>query len=149
MTLAASTLSPEDVGLGVLAVLAYAAVGLALLVAGYLVLDRLTPGRLSSLIFAERNVNAAGLVVAHLVAVTLVVASAGLTSVGGRFGALLDMAVFGVVALALQALAFRVLDRATPGDLGTIVTSPSPHPATLVVGAWTVAVGVVLAVAVV
>jgi uncharacterized membrane protein YjfL (UPF0719 family) len=143
------TLSAPDIGLGVLAVLAYAALGLALLVAGYRVLDALTPGRLSDLICEDRNVNAATLTVAHLTAVTLVVASAALTSVGGRFGALLDMAVFGSLGLLLQAAAFRLLDRITPGDLGELVTSSEPHPATLVTGAWIIATSVVLAVAVV
>ena len=143
------TLTAEDIGLGILAVLAYAALGLALLVAGYRLLDALTPGRLSALICEERNSNAARLTVAHLSAVTLVVATAALSSVGGRFGALLDMAVFGTLGLVLQAVAFRLLDRITPGNLGELVTAPEPHPATLVTGAWIIATSVVLAVAIV
>lgn len=143
------TLTAEDIGLGVLAVLAYAALGLALLVAGFRLLDALTPGRLSDLICEQRNWNAARLTVAHLAAVTIVVATAALSSVGGRFGALLDMGIFGSLGLLLQALSFRLLDRITPGNLGELVTSAEPHPATLISSAWVIATSVVLAVAIV
>jgi uncharacterized membrane protein YjfL (UPF0719 family) len=139
----------HELGLGVLTVLAYAAVGLLLLVAGYSVLDALTPGRLMTLIYLERNVNAARITIAQLASVTIVVASAALTSVGGRFGALVDMGVFGLLALLLQAVCFWTLDALTPGDLGDIVTQSEPHPAALVTAAWTLAIGVLLAVAIV
>lgn len=143
------TLSGRDVLVGVLATLAYAAVGLLLLVAGYVLLDRLTPGHLGTLIYSEGNTNAARLTVGHLVAVTLVVVSATLTSAGGTFGALLDVAVFGTLALVLQAVSFKVLDAVTPGHLGTIVTAKETCPASLVTAVWAVAIGAVLAVAIV
>lgn len=143
------TLSGHDLLVGVLATLAYAAVGLALLVAGYLLLDRLTPGSLGTLIYTEGNQNAARLTVGHLVSVTLVIASAALTSRGGTFGALLDMAVFGALALVLQAVSFKVLDVLTPGDLGAIVTAERTCPASFVTAVWAVAIGAVLAIAVV
>lgn len=143
------TLSGRDLLVGVLATLAYAAVGLALLVAGYLLLDRLTPGDLGTLIYTDHNVNAARMTVGHLVSVTLVIASAALTSQGGTFGALLDMAVFGALALALQAVAFRVLDALTPGHLGAVVTAATPCPASSVTAVWAVVIGAVLAVAIV
>ena len=143
------TLSGRDVLVGVLATLAYAAVGLLLLVAGYVLLDKLTPGDLGSLIYRDGNTNAARMVVGHLVAVTLVVVSATLTSAGGTFGALLDVAVFGALALVLQAVSFKVLDAVTPGHLGTIVTAKETCPASLVTAVWAVAIGAVLAVAIV
>ena len=143
------TLSGRDLLVGGLATLAYAAVGLLLLVAGYVLLDRLTPGNLGTLIYTEGNLNAARVTIGHLVAVTLVVASAALTSAGGTFGALLDMAVFGALALVLQAVSFKVLDALTPGHLGAIVTAREPAPASTVTAVWAVAIGAVLAIAVV
>lgn len=143
------TLSGSDVLVGVLATLAYAGVGLALLVAGYVLLDRLTPGHLGHLIYSDGNQNAARLTVGHLVAVTLVVASAALTSRGGTFGALLDMAVFGALALVLQGVSFKVLDAVTPGHLGSIVTAETTTPASMVTAVWAVAIGAVLAIAIV
>ena len=144
-----AALNAQDIGEGVLATLAYAGVGLALLVGGYLVLDLLTPGKLGNLVYVEHNKNASRMVIAHLIAVTLVIVSAAVTSFGGTFGALLDMAVFGALAILLQAVAFKVLDVATPGHLGKIVTAPEPCPASTVAAAWSVAVGVVLAVAII
>jgi len=143
------TLSGRDIGIGILATLAYAAVGMALLVGGYVLLDKLTPGHLGTLIYTDSNVNAGRLTIGHLVSVTLVVASAALTSQGGTFGALLDMAIFGALALVLQGVSFKVLDKLTPGDLGSIVTAKETCPASLVTAVWAVAIGAVLAVAIV
>ncbi len=143
------TLSGRDIGIGILATLAYAAVGMALLVGGYVLLDKLTPGHLGTLIYTDSNVNAGRLTIGHLVSVTLVVASAALTSQGGTFGALLDMAIFGVLALVLQGVSFKLLDRLTPGDLGSVVTAKETCPASLVTAVWAVAIGAVLAVAIV
>lgn len=141
-------LSAADLATGVLAFAAYATLGLLLLIAGYKLLDLLTPGDLGRLIWVEHNVNASRITIAHLIAVTVVVTTAALTSVGGIFGSLLDMAVFGVLALVVQAVAFRVIDKATPGELGAILTDPTPCPSSYVTGAWTVAISVMLAVAV-
>lgn len=148
MTLADAVISPGDLGTGVLAVLAYAAVGLLLLAAGYGLLDRLTPGSLSELIYVDRNENAMRVAAAQILSVTVVIASAALTSVGGTFGALVDMAVFGLLALLLQAGAFRLLDRLTPGSLGEHICAEEHHPAATLTAVWTLAIGVVLAVAV-
>lgn len=141
-------LSGSDLLIGIAAFSAYATLGFVLLIAGYKLLDRLTPGDLGHLIWVEHNVNASRITVAHLTAVTIVITTAALTSVGGLFGALLDVAVFGALALVVQAVAFRVIDRVTPGDLGAIITDPTPSPSSYVTGAWTVAISVVLAVAV-
>ena len=149
MIVADSVISAHDLGLGVLAVLAYTGVGLFLLAAGYLLLDRLTPGSLSELIYVQRNENAMRVAVGQLASVTIVIASATLTSVGGRFGALIDVTVFGTMAMILPGLSFRLLDALTPGNLGELVCSEEKHPAATLTAAWTVAIGVVLAVAVV
>lgn len=143
------TLSGEDILVGVLATLAYAAVGLALLVGGYVLLDKLTPGHLGTLIYTDANTNAARMTIGHLLSVTLVVASAAITSQGGTFGALLDMAVFGGLALVLQGVSFKLLDQLTPGHLGSIVTAKETCPASLVTAVWAVAIGAVLAIAII
>ena len=55
-------------------------VGLVLLAAGYVAIDLLTPGRLSDLIYRDRNWNAAAVVASGLIAIATIVVTAILTS---------------------------------------------------------------------
>src|SRR5215204_7294086 len=105
----------ENVGL----ILAYSGVGLAILVAGFIVLDLLTPGKLGELVM-NRNPNAALLTAASLVSLGLIlwfaiffvpvtdndVSETGAVSWDG----LLDVAVYGLVGVGVQAIGFLVLD---------------------------------------
>jgi len=60
----------------------------------------------------------------------------------------LDAAVYGLIGIALLSLAFKVLDRLTPGDLGQICTDPQGSPAVYVTAAFQLALGAVLAAAI-
>ncbi|GAA2035974.1 hypothetical protein GCM10009740_28830 [Terrabacter terrae] len=52
--------------------------------------------------------------------------------------------VFGLLGVVLQALAFRLLDLVTPGDMAELVTQRESHPAALVAAAAQAAVSLVV-----
>lgn len=140
-------LTGEVLARGVGATLCYALLGSLLLALGWVVLDRLTPGRLGHLIYSDRNRNAAVLACAHILAITTIVVVAVLASDGGLFGGLVDVAVFGALGVLLQVVGFKVLDAVTPGHLGHLVTDPQPHPAVWVTATVAVALGAIFSVA--
>ena len=70
----------NDLAFDLLAGLAYGAVGLVLLAAGYVAIDLLTPGRLGDLIYRDRNWNAAAVLSSGLIAIATIVVTAILTS---------------------------------------------------------------------
>jgi uncharacterized membrane protein YjfL (UPF0719 family) len=138
----------EDLAHGVLATLCYAGVGSVVMALGYHVLDRITPGELRHLVYTHRNRNAALLAVAHLLALATIVTTAILTSADDLGRGVLDAAVYGLLGIALLAGSFKLVDLATPGDLGEIVTDQEVHPATWVTAAFQLSLGAVLAAAI-
>jgi uncharacterized membrane protein YjfL (UPF0719 family) len=125
----------------VLQVLAYTGVGLGVLIAGFYVLDVLTPGKLGQQVM-DGNPGAALLSFTTLVSLGLVLWFA-IFFTGAGWSGLDDAAVFGAVGVAAQAVGFFLLDLLTPGKLATTCFQPTLHPA-----AWVTA-GVQLAVALV
>jgi len=130
---------------GVLGTLAYAGVGLTLLTVGYVVLDLITPGNLRHLVFQERNANAAVVAGANAIALTMIIVSAILESDDLIRVGLVQTVVYGLIGIALQAAAFKIIDWVTPGHLGHIVTDPRPDPASGVVAVFALAMGAVFA----
>jgi uncharacterized membrane protein YjfL (UPF0719 family) len=125
----------------VLQVLAYTGVGLAVLIAGFFVLDLLTPGKLGHLVM-EGNPGAGLLSAVSLLSLGLVLYFA-IYFTGAGWSGLDDAAVFGVVGVAVQAAGFVILDLLIPGKLGNYCFEPKLHPA-----AWATA-GIQLSVALV
>ena len=125
----------------VLQVLAYTGVGLAVLVAGFIVLDLLTPGKLGQLVM-EGNPGAGLITATSLVSLGLVLYFA-IYFTGAGWSGLDDAAVFGLVGVAVQAIGFFILDLLIPGKLGKHCFEPNLHPA-----AWATA-GIQLSVALV
>ncbi|MCW2613133.1 MAG: hypothetical protein JWN08_127 [Frankiales bacterium] len=138
----------DDLVRGVLATLAYAAVGGTVLGLGYLVLDAITPGNLRHLVYADHNANAAVLAGANVLALAGIVTTAIVTSDDDLGRGVLDSAVYGLLGIALLALAFKVIDALTPGNLGSICTDPQGTPAVYVTAAFQIALGAVLAAAI-
>ena len=135
----------DDLASGVLSTLAYAGVGTVVLAAGYAVLDAVTPGNLRQLVYEHRNRNAAVVAIGNLLALGGIVTTAIVTS-GDELGrGLADAAVYGALGIVLLALAFKLVDAVTPGDLGALVTGEDPHPAAWVTAAFQLALGAVLA----
>jgi uncharacterized membrane protein YjfL (UPF0719 family) len=122
----------------VLQVLAYTGVGLAVLVAGFLMLDAITPGKLGALVM-EGNRGAGLLAGTSLFSLGLVLFFA-IFFTGAGWDGLDDALVFGLVGVIVQALGIFILDLLIPGRLATHCFEPN-HPA-----AWVTA-GIQLSVA--
>ena len=128
--------------------LAYGVVGLVLLVAGWYLIDLVTPGRLGELIYEQRNANAALVVASGFVAIGAIVTTAIVSSEDDLADGLLSAGGYGIVGLILLGLSFEVVDRLTPGDLGAIVTEQERHPAVYVTVAAHLAMGAIVAAAI-
>ncbi|MBQ1055888.1 DUF350 domain-containing protein [Micromonospora sp. C32] len=104
-------------------------VGVALMAAGFLLVDLLTPGKLRELIWVRCNGNAALLLAANQLGIAGIVFTAVLTSYSSFTKGLASTVVFGLVGLLVMALAFLVLDLLTPGRLGDVIAAEESHPA--------------------
>lgn len=133
---------------GLLSALAYGGVGIALLALGYVLVDLVTPGNLRRQIWEQRNRNGAVVLVSGLVAVAIIVTTAILTSADGLLLGLLSTALYGVLGILVMAVAFVLLDLATPGRLGALLVDEVPHPAVWVTAAVNLAVGAITAAAI-
>lgn len=124
---------------------AYAGVGLGLLLLGFFVLDLLTPGKLAEQIWTHRSVNASVVLGTGLLGVGAVAFTTIWTNATGGFGSALGWTVvFGIAGIALQALAFVLLDVLTPGKLGETVCEVAFHPATIVTASLQLAVSAIV-----
>ena len=124
---------------------AYSLLGIALLVAGFLALDLLTPGRLGQQIWRDRSANAAVVLSAGFLGLGAIEFTAIWTNSGSGFGsALLWTLAFGLLGIVLQAVSFVVLDVLTPGRLGELVVEPELHPAAFVTAASQLAVSAII-----
>ena len=125
----------------VLQVLAYTGVGLAVLMAGFLMLDVLTPGRLGHHIM-QGNPGAGLLAATALFSLGLIQWFA-IFFTGAGWSGLDEAAVYGAVGVVAQAVGFMILDLLIPGKLAAHCFETKLHPA-----AW-VSAGIQLSVALV
>ncbi len=124
---------------------AYTGVGILLLVVGAIALDLLTPGHLARHIYEERSVNAAIALAAGFLGQGAIAFTTIWTNATSGFGTALGYTVvFGLVGVALQVIAFVVLDLLTPGKLGAALMQVPFHPASLVTAAATLAVSAII-----
>ena len=138
-----------DLGYDLLAGLLYGLVGIALMLAGFAVIDLLTPGKLGRLIMVERRRDVGIVVAAEMLAIGAIVTSAILASDDELDRGLAETAGFGAVGIVLLAAAFTVIDRLTPGNLGEILTDEHEDPAAAyVVAATLLAIGAIIAAAI-
>ena len=131
----------ESIGYAV----AYTGVGIALLTLGFFALDVLTPGHLGRHIHEHRSVNAAVTLAAGFLGQgAIVFASIWISGTSGFGQALLYTVAFGILGVALQAVAFLVLDLITPGRLGEHLVEKEFHPACLVSASVQLAVAAII-----
>jgi len=129
--------------------LAYCGIGVLLMAIGYVLVDVATPGRLKELIWVDRNHNAALLLASNLVGVGIIVVAAIFASPETFALGLVGAAAYGLLGLVVMAVAFVLLDIATPGKLGVILVDPQPHPAVWINAVVHVATGAVIAAAII
>jgi uncharacterized membrane protein YjfL (UPF0719 family) len=124
---------------------AYTGVGILLLLVGAIALDLLTPGHLARHIYEQRSTNAAIALAAGFLGQGAIAFTTIWTNATSGFGTALGYTVvFGVVGIALQVVAFVVLDLLTPGKLGATLMQVDFHPASLVTAAATLAVSAIV-----
>lgn len=129
-------------------VAAYGVVGVGLMAVGYLLVDVATPGSLRDLIWVRRNRNAALLLASGLAGVATIVTASIAASDGDLWAGLLGSFGYGIVGLGLMTLAFILVDMVTPGRLGEILVEPEPHPAVWISCVVHVALGAIIAAAI-
>ncbi|GAA3127840.1 DUF350 domain-containing protein [Streptosporangium carneum] len=139
----------ETLGRGALAIAAYAALGVILLIIGFYVIDLAIPGKLSKLIKVDRNPNATMLTGSGLAAVGLIVAASIWSSGGALHEGLLATLVFGLAGIAVQTVAMIVFDRVAGISVRELVKETDLQPGTRLLAVTHVVIGLITAVAVI
>lgn len=141
------SVSVDPILRGAVATVLYFTVGMAVLIAGFLMVDVLTPGNLRRLVFLERRPNAAILATAMYAALATVIIAAITTSSNQLGEGLLGVVIYGGLGVILQGLALVILRIAVPGNFHDHVEEPTLHPAAFATAAMLLAVGGVTAAA--
>lgn len=126
----------------------YGAVGITLLVAGFYIIDLLTPGKLGALIMEERSRPAAIITAAGMIAVGAVVTTSIASADGDLGEGLAETASYGGVGVLMMGLSFVIVDVITPGKLGDICHDDDNPPAVWLVAAAMLAAGAIVSAAI-
>lgn len=129
---------------GMLNATLFSAVGVALLLLGFVLVDLLTPGALRRQIFLDRNRNASLYLASSLMGTGAIAFTAILTTYSDLAVGLASTVAFGLLGLALKAGAFWLVDALTPGRLGDVLVDPKPHPAVWVSAAVNLAISAIV-----
>ncbi|MET7997624.1 DUF350 domain-containing protein [Amycolatopsis sp. NPDC005232] len=144
-TLALSDTFGSDLLRGVGAILLYGVVGLLLMFAGFYAIDWTTPGKLSQLV--HRGLPNAVIVTASgLLSMAFIVVVAIFNSASDLTEGLVTSLVYGLLGIIVQVIAVRLLEWATRIDVGSTIESEKFAPASIVVAAAHLALGLVVAV---
>ncbi len=127
---------------------AYSALGILLMIVGFVAVDIVTPGKLREQVWTDRNRNASILVASSLVAVAIIVVGAIVASEGNLGEGLVYTLVYSIIGIAFMMASFVAIDLLTPGSLGAMLVDEEPHPAVWVSAALHVGSGVVIAAAI-
>ena len=119
----------------------YFLVGVAVLGAGFVMVDVLTPGSLRRQVFVERRPKAVAVASAMYAALGVVTASAIIASSNELGQGLVDTLVFGLVGVALQGAALVVLELMVPGRFRDLIDAEQLHPAAIATAVALLAVG--------
>ncbi len=133
---------------GVAQTILYFLVGMAVLIAGFVMVDVLTPGKLRELVFVDRRPNAVVLACAMYASLAIVIISAIVNSYKQLGQGLVGVAVYGLMGVILQGVALLTLHVVIPGDFHEHVDEPELHPAAFATAVMLLAVGGVTAAAV-
>ena len=134
------------VNVGLIAI--YAVLGAVLMYLGYFAIDLTTPGDLRGLV-REGRPNAVIVSGAGLVSMAFIVVTAIYVSSGGFLTGLLNTTVYGVVGIVAQVLAVRGLEAVSRLDVGACLHDELVTPVSAVIAAMHLALGLVVAVAVI
>lgn len=134
-------------GRGAAAIILYAIVGLVLMLVGFYAIDLTTPGPLRSMVNVGKPnaiiVSAAGMVSMALIVVLAIYSSSGKLAEG-----LVGSAVFGLVGIVAQVVMMRIAAVVIGIDIDALFNSDDFNYEALMVAAAQVALGIVVAVAI-
>jgi uncharacterized membrane protein YjfL (UPF0719 family) len=133
---------------GAVATILYFAVGMAVLLVGFFMVDVLTPGKLRQLVFIDRRPNAVVVSGAMYIALTTVIVSAIVNSYSQLGQGLFGVAVYGLMGVVLLGIALLAIHLLIPGNFHEHVDDPALHPGSFAVALILLAVGAVTAAAV-
>jgi uncharacterized membrane protein YjfL (UPF0719 family) len=133
---------------GAVATILYFAVGMAVLLVGFYMVDWLTPGKLRRLVFIDRRPNAVVVAGAMYISLTIVIITAIANSYSQLGQGLLGVAVYGLMGVILLGIALLAMHLLIPGDFHEHIDEPTLHPGSFAVALILLAVGGVTAAAV-
>jgi uncharacterized membrane protein YjfL (UPF0719 family) len=133
---------------GAVATILYFAVGMAVLIIGFYMVDWLTPGKLRQLVFVDRRPNAVVVAGAMYISLTVVIITAIANSYSQLGQGLLGVAVYGLMGVILLGIALLCMHLLIPGNFHEHVDEPTLHPGSFAVALILLAVGGVTAAAV-
>ena len=146
-TLARSDTFGTDLVRGIGAILLYGVVGLVLMFAGFWAIDWTTPGKLAKLV-SRGLPNAVIVTASGLLAMSFIIVVAIANSASDLTEGLITSLVYGLIGIIVQVVAVRLLEWATRIDVGSTIESEKFAPASIVVAAAHIALGLVVAVGV-
>jgi uncharacterized membrane protein YjfL (UPF0719 family) len=136
-----------DLGEGIGAIALYALVGVVLMLVGFYAIDFTTPGRLSDLVRTGKP-NAVIVTASGMLSMALIIVIAIVTSFSDLTAGLISSIVYGLIGIVAQVLAVRLLEWTTRLNVGATIESERFAPASVVVAAVHLALGLIVASAV-
>ena len=136
------------IGRGIGAILLYAVVGVLLMLLGFWAIDITTPGKLNRMV-REGLPNSVLVTAAGMISMAFIVVTAIYTSSGSLVEGLLGALIFGLVGIIVQVGGVRLLEWVTGIRIGLVLESEILEPEAWVVAAAHVALGLVVAVAII
>lgn len=137
----------KAIGEGIGAIVLYAVVGVVLMLLGFYAVDITTPGKLNELVKAGAP-NAVAVTAAGMVSMAFIVVVAIYTSGGHLAEGLLSTLIYGLLGIVTQVAGVRVLEYVTGIDIGGVLRADTYSPSATVVCSAHVALGLVVAVAI-
>lgn len=144
MTLA---LDGAVIGTGIGAILLYAVLGVLLMLLGFYAVDLTTPGPLNQQVKAGMP-NAVIITAAGMVGIAFVVVVSIYISSGNLVDGLLTTLIFGVIGVVAQVLGARLLEWVAGIDMRAVLAGGTTMPQAYLVAAAHIALGLVVAVAI-
>jgi uncharacterized membrane protein YjfL (UPF0719 family) len=148
MTLALDATYFGLLGRGVGAILLYALLGALLMLIGFWAIDITTPGKLNQLV-RDGKPGAVTVTAAGMISMAFIVVMAIWTSSGLLVEGLLSSLVFGLVGIVSQVAGVRLLEWVTGIRIGEVLAADDLRPEARVVGAVHLALGLIVAVAII
>lgn len=138
----------KAIGEGMGAIVLYAIVGVVLLLVGFYAVDLTTPGKLNELVRAGAP-NAVAVTAAGMVSMAFIIVTAIWVSGGRLSEGLLNALIYGLLGIVVQVAGVRVLEYVTGIDIGAVIQAEERMPAATVVSSAHLALGLVVAVAII